>query len=84
MAPPSICRSNSTFWTGSANAHYQAGDGSDQKPPCASSLPVSRMTVNRALRELVAEGWLVRTTAGSGSFVADRRTESPLLAIRNI
>lgn len=32
---------------------------------------------------VVAEGWLVRT-AGSGSFVADRRTESPLLAIRNI
>ena len=37
----------------------------------------------QGLRELVAEGWLVRT-AGSGSFVADRRTESPLLAIRNI
>ncbi|MEW7867323.1 histidine utilization repressor [Aeromonas diversa] len=44
---------------------------------------VSRMTVNKALRELTAEGWLVRT-AGSGSFVADRRAESPLLEIRNI
>jgi GntR family histidine utilization transcriptional repressor len=44
---------------------------------------VSRMTVNRALRELEAEGLLVRRQ-GVGTFVAEIQAESPLLEIRNI
>jgi GntR family histidine utilization transcriptional repressor len=44
---------------------------------------VSRMTVNRALRELEAEGLLVRRQ-GIGTFVAEIQAESPLLEIRNI
>ena len=43
----------------------------------------SRMTVNRALRELSDAGYLVRAQ-GIGTFVADRRAQGHLLAIRNI
>lgn len=43
----------------------------------------SRMTVNRALRELTAAGYLVRLQ-GVGTFVADRRAQGHPLAIRNI
>lgn len=46
-------------------------------------LGVSRMTANRALRELMAEGALTRLP-GVGTFVADRPTEAELLQIRNI
>ncbi len=44
---------------------------------------VSRMTVNRALRELTAEGRLVRMQ-GVGTFVAEPKSHSPLLAVNNI
>ena len=44
---------------------------------------VSRMTANRAVRELVSEGLLVRHQ-GLGTFVAPQQVESPLLEIRNI
>jgi GntR family histidine utilization transcriptional repressor len=43
----------------------------------------SRMTVNRALRELTDAGYLVRRQ-GVGTFVADRRAQGHPLAIRNI
>ncbi len=43
----------------------------------------SRMTVNRALRELTDAGYLIRVQ-GVGTFVADRRAQGHALAIRNI
>lgn len=43
----------------------------------------SRMTINRALRELTDEGWL-RRVQGQGTFVSDTRTRIELLEIRNI
>lgn len=43
----------------------------------------SRMTVNRALRELTAEGRLVRTQ-GKGTFVAPVKVQSALLEITSI
>ena len=46
-------------------------------------LGASRMTVNRALRELSAEGRL-RREQGVGTFVADPRPKLELLKIRNI
>ncbi len=49
----------------------------------AEKFGVSRMTANRAVRELVAEGMLVRHQ-GLGTFVAMTQAESPLLEIRNI
>jgi GntR family transcriptional regulator, histidine utilization repressor len=47
------------------------------------SFGVSRMTANRALRELRDEGILVRI-AGVGSFVADRQAHAHPLEIRSI
>src|ERR1700691_545287 len=47
------------------------------------SFGVSRMTANRALKELSDEGVLVRI-AGVGSFVADRHARAHPLEIRGI
>ena len=44
---------------------------------------MARMTVNRALRELVEQGRIVRL-AGVGSFVAENKPQSTLLQIANI
>ncbi|MBU2286014.1 MAG: GntR family transcriptional regulator, partial [Gammaproteobacteria bacterium] len=44
---------------------------------------IARMTVNRALRELVEQGRIVRM-AGVGSFVAEARPQSTLLQIAHI
>lgn len=49
----------------------------------AKRFGVSRMTANRAVRELVNEGILVRHQ-GLGTFVAEIQAESPLLELRNI
>ena len=49
----------------------------------AKKFGVSRMTANRAVKELVSEGLLVRHQ-GLGTFVAIAQAESPLLEIRNI
>lgn len=47
------------------------------------SLGVSRMTVNRAVRELADDGYVVRV-AGVGTFVADARPHSDVLTVKNI
>jgi len=49
----------------------------------AKQFSVSRMTANRAVKELVSEGMLVRHQ-GLGTFVTMAQAESPLLEIRNI
>ncbi len=46
-------------------------------------LDVARMTANRALRELAADGVLVRV-AGVGTFVAEQRAHAHPLEVRNI
>jgi len=48
-----------------------------------AGLNVSRMTVNRALRELTAEGRIKRIQ-GCGTFVADRKPQAALLQISSI
>lgn len=48
-----------------------------------AALGVSRMTVNRALRELADEGVVVRLP-GVGTFVADSRPHSNVMRVRNI
>jgi len=51
---------------------YGAGDKLPSENDLVRALGVSRMTVNRALRELREEGQIIRR-AGMGSFVAGRR-----------
>ncbi len=59
----------------------------DQRVPSEAemvkALNVSRMTVNRALRELTDEGILVRQQ-GIGTFVARKKTHSALFEVHNI
>ncbi len=59
----------------------------DQQVPTEMALAerfeVSRMTANKAIQELVADGVLVRHQ-GLGTFVAEVRAQSSLLEIRNI
>lgn len=65
--------------TGAWVAHHQI-------PPeqqLARSFGVSRMTANKAIRDLVQQGYLVRQP-GLGTFVTDRKAESSLLDVHNI
>jgi GntR family histidine utilization transcriptional repressor len=49
----------------------------------ATEFKTSRMTVNRALRELTMEGWLYRVK-GLGTFVSRQKIKAELLEIKNI
>src|SRR6185312_4672513 len=59
------------------------GDRVPSENELVRELDVSRMTANRALRELAAEGVLVRV-AGVGTFVAEQRVQAHPLEVRNI
>ena len=61
----------------------RAGERVPSENELVRELDVSRMTANRALRELAADGVLVRV-AGVGTFVAERRVHAHPLEIRNI
>lgn len=59
--------------------HYRVPSESE----LVAQLGFSRMTINRALRELTAEGLLVRMQ-GVGTFVAEPKTKSALFEVNNI
>lgn len=62
---------------------WPAGHRLPSEHELVAQFGISRMTVNRALRELVDEGRIVRA-AGVGSFVAENKPQSTLLQIANI
>ena len=62
---------------------WKPGDPVPSESALMHQFGVSRMTVNRALRELVSEG-LVRRVQGSGTFVAELSRISSRLEIRDI
>ena len=62
---------------------WRAGDRVPSENVLADEFQVSRMTARRALQELGEQGILVRTQ-GLGSFVADSRPMSSMLAINSI
>lgn len=62
---------------------WREGDRIPTEHALVDELKASRMTINRALRELTQEGVLARRQ-GSGTFVAPSKLESGLLEIRNI
>lgn len=62
---------------------WHAGDQVPSESALVKQLKVSRMTVNRALRELTHEGLLVRVQ-GTGTFVAEKRPIFNLVELRNI
>lgn len=62
---------------------WKPGDRIPTELRLVDELNASRMTVNRALRELTQEGVLQRRQ-GSGTYVSPARLETGLLEIRNI
>ncbi len=66
-----------------ASGHWPPDSRIPSENELVRTLGVSRMTANRALRELAAEGQLVRLQ-GVGTFVAPRKPQSALLEIRSI
>jgi len=65
------------------SGRWSEGDRLPSENQLVSVLGVSRMTINRALRELAAEGLVVRSM-GIGTFVAAAKATSPLFEVRNI
>ncbi|TXI06872.1 MAG: histidine utilization repressor [Rhizobium sp.] len=66
-----------------AEGKLKPGDRVYSESELVASFRVSRMTANRALRELMFEGVLTRC-AGLGTFVSSQRQDVDLLQIRNI
>ena len=64
-------------------AELRPGDRVPSENELVDAMKVSRMTANRALRELNDEGYVHRI-AGRGTFVADFRARSHLLEVNNI
>ncbi|MBD9667637.1 GntR family histidine utilization transcriptional repressor [Variovorax beijingensis] len=62
---------------------WPAGHRLPSESELVAQFGISRMTVNRALRELMEQGRIVRV-AGVGSFVAENKPQSTLLQIANI
>jgi len=65
------------------SGEWGEGDQIPSENELAREFKVARMTVNRALRELSAEQVLTRVQ-GAGTFVAQPKYESTLVAIRSI
>ena len=66
-----------------ASGRWKEGDVVPSEQALVRQFGVSRMTVNRAVRELTAEGALVRRQ-GSGTYVAPQKYQATLVEIRNI
>jgi GntR family transcriptional regulator, histidine utilization repressor len=62
---------------------WRAGDRLPSESELVQQFGMSRMTVNRALRELVEQG-RIRRVAGVGSFVAEDKPQSNLLQIASL
>lgn len=66
-----------------SSGELQPSDRVPSENELVESMSVSRMTANRALRELNDEGYVERI-AGRGTFVSDFRSQSHLLEVHNI
>ena len=66
-----------------SSGELQPSDRVPSENELVGTMNVSRMTANRALRELNDEGYVDRV-AGRGTFVSDFRSQSHLLEVNNI
>lgn len=66
-----------------SNGFWQPNDRVCSEKELSEILEISRMTANRALRELTKEGQLVRIQ-GVGTFVASQKKQSALFEVKNI
>src|SRR6185437_12093628 len=65
------------------SGRWAEGDQLPSENQLVSALGLSRMTINRALRELASVG-VVKRVMGLGTFVAPVKSPSPLLEVKNI
>ena len=65
------------------SGQWQPGFQIPSENELTQSQNMSRMTIHRALRELTTDGWLMRVQ-GAGTFVAEPRPQSAVLAIKSI
>lgn len=82
-APAHYARVKQHLLEGMARGDWAAGARLPSESELVAQFGLSRMTVNRALRELAAEGRITRV-AGVGSFVAEPKVQSTLLRIASI
>lgn len=80
---PAYERIKHEFTTRIDAGQWREGDRLPSEAQLVVALGLSRMTVNRALRELAADGAILRS-AGVGSFVAATKATSSLFAVTNI
>lgn len=80
---PAYERVKSFIKTRIASGQWKPGHPVPSESALMRQFGISRMTVNRALRELAGEG-MVRRVQGSGSFVAELHRISSTLTIRDI
>lgn len=66
-----------------ASGEWQAGQKLPSENDLVAALDVSRMTINRALRELTQEG-LIKRVHGLGSFVAETPRHASLIELQDI
>ena len=66
-----------------ASGEWQAGQKLPSENDLVAALDVSRMTINRALRELTQEG-LIKRVHGLGSFVAETKRHASLIELEDI
>lgn len=65
------------------SGEWEEGDRIPSEPQLTKQFGISRMTVHIAVRDLAAEGYLVRRQ-GAGTFVAPLRSQSTFMQLRNI
>lgn len=80
---PQYLRIKNHILTAIRNRELVPGNKIAPELELARQFGVSRMTVNKAMRDL-AEAGVVRRFAGDGTYVAERKAESPLLYANNI
>jgi GntR family histidine utilization transcriptional repressor len=83
-APQALYRRAKDYVHGKLDSgQWKPGDLIPSENRLVLELGMSRMTINRALRELTEEGRLLRVS-GVGTFVAESKPQSNLLRITNI
>ena len=82
-APPRYAAIKQSISNAVRDGSLKPGDRVPSEAELVEKFDVSRMTANRALRELQSAGVIVRR-AGSGSFIAEPKPIGHMIEIRNI
>src|SRR3546814_18507378 len=81
-APPRYAAIKQSIYDAIGDGRLKPGDRVPSEADLVEQFDVSRMTANRALRELQSAGIIVRR-AGSGSFIAEPKPIGHMIEIRD-